>query len=481
LVQSNKQPRVSTHQVEASGAKAAGRANDVVTGQSAGARLRGWSLLLLTLTYAFSFLDRTIVLTLGEALKKDMQLTDGQLGFLGGTTFAVFYGLLTIPIARLAERRSRVGILTACLVIWSLMTALCGSAQSFFQLVVARIGVGTGEAGGQPTSHSLISDLYPAERRATATALFQLGVPLGILVGAVAGGWITQNVSWRAAFVAVGLPGLALALLVRFTMPEPARGGADGAFATASVAPAIETVPPPSLMDVIRRLGRSSVFFHVIMGGMLAAIAGNGINQFMHSFFLRNYGLGYATGALVFGVIQSVSIAAGTLIGGFASDRLGNRKPWMQPVTPAICLAIGGPLATFGFGQAHWTSAAAIILVSGVFTATFYAPIYTITHALLEPRMRATGAAILTVGLGLVSLGLGPLLAGAASDAFAATHYAGSFAVDCKVHLPATPLAACAKASASGLADALMAWSLIYVWAAVHFGLAARALARRPR
>jgi MFS family permease len=432
---------------------------------------------MLTLAYGFSFLDRTIVLTLSEALKKEMHLTDRQLGFLGGTTFAVFYGLLAIPIARVAERRSRVSILVGCLVIWSLMTALCGLAQTFVQLVLARIGVGTGEAGGQPTSHSLISDLFPVRQRATATALFQLGVPAGILTGAIAGGWVTQNISWRAAFVAVGMPGLLLAVLIKFTVREPKRGGMD-AHDMLRVSNNSAFHEPPSIMAVFRCLGATPVFVHIILAAVLAAIAGNGINQFLHSFFLRNYGLGYAKGAMVFGVVLSVSMGVGTLLGGIACDRAGGKRRWMQPVIPAVGLAIGGPLAALGFGQPDWTSAALIILVSGILTSTYFAPIYSITHSLLEPRMRATGAAILTVGLGLISLGLGPVLAGAASDFFAATRYAGNFAIDCKAGVVAALPTACNQAVAQGLTNALMAGSLIYLWAAAHFALAARAMAK---
>jgi MFS family permease len=373
-----------------------------------------------------------------------------------------------------------VNILVVCLASWSVMTALCGFAQSYAQLFLARVGVGTGEAGGQPTSHSLISDLYPQGRRATATAIFQLGVPAGILIGALAGGWITQTVSWRAALVVVGLPGILLAALIKFTMQEPGRGGAEAGRREPVAAPAGGNAPP-GIGRVVRSLCRTSVFAHILGASVLAAIASNGIGQFLHAFFLRSFSLGYAEAALIFGIVHSISYACGTLLGGIASDRIGQRGRWLQPIVPAVGLILGAPLAILGFEQTGWLAASLFILGSGVLTATFFAPMYSVTHELLEPRMRATGAAILTLGLGLVSIGMGPALVGLASDLFAAMRFGGSdYAIACRAGGAGTsPL--CAEAAARGLRDALMAGSLIYIWSAGHFLLATRAMRRdRP-
>jgi len=436
-------------------------------------RARSLTLFVLLLTYAFGFVDRTIVLTLGEALKTDLDLSDRQLGFLGGTTFAVSYTLLTLPIARMAERRSRTTILAVCVGLWSLMTAACGLAQNFAQLVLARVGVGVGEAGGQPATHSMIADMYPPSQRGMATAVFQLGVPIGILAGALAGGWITQHVGWRAAFVLVGAPGIVLALALKFLVSEPARGASEAAPPADALAERA-----PSLSAVVERLGRSGVFVHVFIGALLCGLASNGIAQFEHPFFLRSFDLGYARAALIFGLLQSMSLGLGIMLGGFACDRLGARNPRLQAFVPALCVVLGGPLNAIGFHQTAWEPAAAAIFAGSLLGAVYFSPIYTITHGLLEPRMRATGAAVLTVGLGLISIGLGPLLAGVTSDLFAGLAYAGGdYAERCNAAAAHAP--ACRAAAGTGLRYAMVLWSLIPVWGGLHLFLAGRGIGRR--
>lgn len=206
-------------------------------------RYTTWMMSLFVLSYALSFLDRVIVATVGQALKVDLGLTDTQLGLAGGLAFALISSLVGIPIARLADRYNRVNLMTICLAACSLLTALCGMAQNFTQLMLCRVGVGIGEVGTTPAVHSLISDHYPARKRATAMGIYALGVPLGVLVGGYAAGWLTQNLGWRAAFIWIGVPGVLIAIIVRLTLREPQRGTFDTA-AVANEAPAFTERAP---------------------------------------------------------------------------------------------------------------------------------------------------------------------------------------------------------------------------------------------
>src|SRR5262245_20286675 len=205
-------------------------------GQEFGGACRSSILALLTLVYAFNFIDRMIVATLGQAIKVDLQITDAQLGLLQGLAFAIFFTTLGIPLARLAERVSRVNLIAVCLALWSGMTVLCGAAANYTQLFLYRMGVGVGEAGCSPPAHSLITDLYAASSRATALSIYSLGIPLGTMFGAMAGGWIADELGWRHAFLIVGLPGVVLAMVFKMVVTEPQRGLADGLRADAVAA-----------------------------------------------------------------------------------------------------------------------------------------------------------------------------------------------------------------------------------------------------
>jgi MFS family permease len=183
---------------------------------------------ILTVVYVFNFIDRQILAILAQSIKVDLGLSDTQIGALSGIAFGIFYAVLGIPIARLADKYSRVNIISICLGIWSLMTALSGLAGNFWQLLAARIGVGIGEAGGSPPSHSLIADYFPVTGRASALGIYALGIPIGILFGNFAGGWIDQYFGWRNAFMLVGIPGIVLAITLKLTIKEPPRGYSEG-------------------------------------------------------------------------------------------------------------------------------------------------------------------------------------------------------------------------------------------------------------
>src|SRR4051812_31311193 len=257
-------------------------------------------LALLLATYTFNFIDRTIIATIGQAIKVDLKLTDTQLGLLGGLYFALLYTLLGIPIARLAERWNRVSIIAVSLVIWSGFTALCGSAASFGQLALYRFGVGVGEAGCSPPSHSLISDYYEPKKRATALSIYSFGIPLGTMFGAIAGGWLATEFSWRVAFVIVGVPGLILALIVKLVIKEPPRGHSEIVERPLEAEDVVvEPAKPPfslatefsEIWAVMKTLFGKWPVLNMMLGVTIASFGSYGSGAFVPSYFVRAFHL----------------------------------------------------------------------------------------------------------------------------------------------------------------------------------------------
>lgn len=449
---------------------------------------RGTVLALLLLVYTVNFIDRTIIGTIGQAIKTDLNLSDTQLGLLQGFAFAILYTTLGIPIARLAERRNRVTIISVCLVIWSGFTALCGTANSFIQLLLFRVGVGVGEAGCSPPAHSLISDYYPAQKRSSALAIYSFGIPLGTMFGAMAGGWIAENLSWRLAFVIVGLPGILLALVVKLAIKEPPRGWSEQTTEPSSPEDvAVDTTPPPSIGTVAKRLFTKWSFVNMTIGVTIASFAAYGSGAFAVPYFLRNFGLSFAQAGLIFGAIGGVSAGIGTLLGGFLTDWAGKRNGGWYALVPAIGLAISAPLYVAGYSAAAWTTAAMILIVPGIFHYTYLAPTFGVMHNLVEPRMRATATALLFFVLNLIALGGGPVFTGWIIDLFSTQQFAALNLGDFKALCPggkaaegaAAALDAACKASvARGTQHGQVATVLLYAWAALHYGLGAIGLAK---
>lgn len=403
------------------------------------------ALVLLTLVYVVNFVDRQLVGIVGQAMKADLGLSDKQLGMLGGLAFALFYTILGIPIARIAERRSRIGVVAVSLALWSAMTAACGLAANFTALFLARVGVGVGEAGCAPPSQSLIADLTPPARRATALGIFSLGVPIGLLIGAVAGGWIAQSLGWRMAFLTLGLPGVALAIVVALVVPEPDTRG---------------SAPLPSLASVTRQLMRTPAFVHMALGASLASFAGYGITTFAVSLAVRTYGLPLKVIATGYGITVGLAIGIGIGCGGWISDRMRSAG------APGLVAALGTMIAAIGFQLALGRPTALGLAISGfvplVGAHLYFGPTYGVTVNSVGPRERATAIALLLAAMNAIGLGLGPLFVGAISDSAAQACGAGP---------------AC---SATGLATALRVDMLVYLWATLHFALAARALRLTP-
>src|SRR5215217_3864092 len=276
---------------------------------------RAYVLGALLAVYTFNFIDRVVIAIIQQPIKAEFGLTDLQLGLLGGPAFAVLYTLLGIPIARLAEKHNRMTILAICLGIWSGMTALCGIATSYTTLLMARIGVSIGEAGCTPPAQSVISDYFPADKRATAISIYALGVPVGSMLAAIGGGFIATAFGWRETFLMLGLPGLLLAIVVKLTIKEPPRAGS-----TVGVA-------APSFVTAFKVLATKPTFWHVALGSAVASFVGYGVGQFLNSYLERTHGLSLFNASMLTGAVLGVAAAFGTFFAGWLADRVIQRHP----------------------------------------------------------------------------------------------------------------------------------------------------------
>jgi MFS family permease len=462
---------------------------------------------LLMLAYTLNFIDRTIIGTIGQAIKVDLKLTDTQLGLLGGFAFAILYTFLGIPLARVAERWKRVWIISLALLVWSGFTALCGVAMSFGQLLAFRVGVGVGEAGLSPPAHSLISDYFEPKKRSSALGVFSFGIPLGTMVGAALGGWLAQTYGWRVAFVTVGAPGILMALAIWLVIKEPPRGQSEQAGGGAPLA-----VQPFSIGYELSELGAvaKSLFLkwpvlNMVLGITLTSFAGYGAGQFVPPYFIRTFGLGYATVGLTIGLVGGFSSGIGTLLGGFTTDWASRRSGRWYALVPAIGVAAGAPIYMLAYSYPDWKVAALILLVPGIFGYTYLGPTFAVIQNVVEPRRRATATALLFFVLNLIGLGVGPPFVGWLIDHFAQFHFAnpGSYGFfDTIAHsfgaaangaakfvascpggaapkgAPAALASACKAALLSATHEGVIAGVCFSLWGAFHFFLASFGMAK---
>jgi len=371
-----------------------------------------YALVLLTVVYSFNFIDRQLLAILQEAIKAELDLSDSQLGLLTGFAFAAFYVTAGIPIARWADRSNRRNIVALSLFIWSFMTAISGFVQNYIQLLLARIGVGIGEAGGSPPSHSIISDIFPPHRRASAIGFYSMGVSVGILFGFLAGGWLNEFFGWRVAFMVVGAPGILLAFIVRFTMAEPIRGLSEQREASE------EGV---ATMEVLRVLWSRSSFRHMAWAAALNAFAGYSITNWTASFMIRSHGM--STGEL--GTWLSLTIglggAVGVFGGGLLADYLAPKDKrwytWLPSVTGFICV----PFMAAVYLVDNPYMALTMSVVPGILFNVYLGNTIATTHGLVGLRMRAMSSAILFLILNIIGLGAGPWIIGMLSDYLAPT------------------------------------------------------------
>jgi predicted MFS family arabinose efflux permease len=369
---------------------------------------RAYILAMLVLVYTFNFIDRQIVGILAVPIKTELGLSDSQLGVMGGLAFALLYTTLGIPIARLADHASRTWIMTWALALWSAMSAACGLAHSFTQLFFARLGVGFGEAGGVAPAYSLICDFFPQNQRARALGVYSFGIPIGSAVGVVVGGIIASRVSWRAAFFAVGLAGLALAPLFRLTVREPARGMFDRPAARPEQS---------SLLEVLRVLRRKRSFWALSLGAAASSMMGYGMFFWMPSFLVRSFGLGLQQASLGFGAIVLIGGLVGIWLGAAVADRLGERRIEVYALVPAIAFAMTVPFYVAGVLSPTLWMCAALLLVPTALGLAWLGPVLSTVQHIVPPNMRVTASAIFLFIINLIGIGLGTPLIGALSDA----------------------------------------------------------------
>lgn len=390
-----------------------------MTGTTGAKPSLGYSYLVvwfLALVYTMNFLDRQIVSILGKQISAELHLSKTQFGLLGGTTFALLYTTCGIGVAYLADRVSRTWVISFACAIWSVFTMLCGTAQNFTHILLYRMGVGFGEAGGSPPSYSLISDYFPAERRGAALAIYSLGVPVGSMIGAFAGGKLAVAFGWRTAFYAVGAPGLLLAVVMLLLVREPKRGGLDAVVDGAAHPP-----PPPLLTAVAGFFGNRTLVLTAVSSGLSAFVGYAGL--VWNPQFLENVKhMSEADVAVYYALVLGVTGIVGTFGAGWLVDRLGaNDRRWFAWV-PGIAFALSIP---FWFGllwAPTWQLAMLFLAGPALLNNMYLAPALTVAQNAVSPARRTITGAILLFVLNLVGLGVGPVYVGWVADKMAPAH-----------------------------------------------------------
>jgi MFS family permease len=378
-------------------------------------------------------------------IKAEFGLSDTQLGLRGGLSFALFYATMGLPIARLSDQHSRKRIIIVSLVIFSVMTAFSGLAAGFLSLLLMRVGVGIGEAGVNPASHSIIADYFPPKRRAFAMATLMLGGSFGMILGFVGGGMVAEAYNWRIALVSVGIPGLLLAFFMARLLREPARG----TFETA------EPLPSPPILTTAAAMWANPAMRHMMAGGVIAGLMSYGLTQWLPTFFIRTHELSQSEAGMMIAGVFGISGAIGALVVGKFFDRLSVRGfqygLWMLAMVPFVSI----PLFVLGLFAGNLTTAILLFIIPGFFANSFMGPSLAMVQTLSPVHMRAVSSAIMMLCLNLIGLGLGPLLVGVLSD-FLTPHYGeGSLGV------------------------ALACFGLFAFWGSLHFWLCGRALAKQ--
>ena len=376
-------------------------------GPTVSAFARRYAMVILAVVYMFNFVDRQILSILLPAIRDEFQVGDTVLGLLAGTAFAMFYVAMGIPLARIADRVNRRNLIAAALALWSGMTALSGFAGNIWHLTLARIGVGIGEAGCSPPAHSIIADLYPPERRSAAMGFYTLGISAGVMLAYLAGGWVVQNIGWREAFLIVGIPGLFLAVIVRFTMIEPVRGASESRK---------DSGEQPGLIAVTRFLAARRSFVYMAVAAGLTSFVGYAIVNFIPSFIVRSFEIQVASLGFWLGLIYGIAGGIGFFMGGYLADKIG--RSGHGRALRFICAAM---LVTVIFNAAVFLSTSVtmclILLVLPSVTSNVYlAPVLSQTQSLVSLRMRSMASAIVLLVINVIGLAFGPPITGLISD-----------------------------------------------------------------
>lgn len=363
---------------------------------------------MLTLVYTFNFIDRQLLSVLAEPVRKELSLSDTQLGMLTGLAFALFYTTFGIPLAWLADRTRRIWVVTASLTAWSLFSAGCGLAQNFLHLALMRIGVGVGEAGGSPPSHSLISDYFPAAERGTALGLISIGAPLGGSLGVILGGGIAATYGWRTAFLALGLAGVVLALIVLLVVREPRRGRLDAAGDAAEPSPPLGVGVAAFFADPVLR-------WTAIAAGF-SAFTAFGFGSWAPAFLMRVRGMSLHDLSIYFGLTMGLCGIIGTAGSGWLVDRLRHVSPRAYALVPAVASLAGLPFFMGFLLAPSWPLALTLFVGAGVAMGVYLAPCMTIVQNAVAPSRRALSSALFMFVFNLIGMGGGPLFVGMASD-----------------------------------------------------------------
>jgi predicted MFS family arabinose efflux permease len=395
-------------------------------------------LTLLLLAYILNFLDRQILGILAQPIKADLHLTDTEFGAVGGLAFALLYSVLGIPLAYLADKTSRSGVIALCLALWSGFTALCGTAHGYWQLFLYRLGVGIGEAGGVAPSYALIADYFPPERRARALAIFSLGVPIGLSGGTMIGAYIAHAVDWRAAFIVMGVAGIILAPILRLVVRDLPRDRARAAQAP--------------LASVFPMVARKPAFWLMALASSASSLCGYGLALWTPSVLIRSFGLDLVSTANFLASLVFIGGCAGVFAGGWFADRLGTMDKGWYAKLPAIAWLITAPTFAAGLMAPNLWLAWPLLLIPNALNILWLGPVTTAVQHLVPQPMRATASASFLLINNLIGLGVGPLLMGRLSDALKA-----SYGVD-------------------SLRNAAVACTAFYVLAAILMFVAARYL-----
>jgi len=372
----------------------------------ASATPRNLVLVMLLVVYVFNFVDRQILAILAAPIQADLDLTDGQMGALGGIAFALLYSTLAVPLAALADRTSRSWVIVVSLVVWSGFTALCGMATSFWQIFLARLGVGVGEAGGVAPSYALIGEYFPSSRRAFALSIYSLGIPLGSAAGVLAGGYIAATIDWRPAFVAVGLGGLLVAPLFKLLVRDPPR----------KTEPGLAAPVAPPLRETAALLARKPSFWFLSFGAAMGSMLGYGIAFWLPSLLQRSFGLDLVATSRFFGALLLLGGVAGILLGGWLGDRLGRTSRAFYAWVPGIAYFLGAPLFALGISTDDPRLAFALFLIPQALSYVWLGPVLSAVQHLVAPPSRSTASALFLLINNLIGLGGGIYLLGAVSD-----------------------------------------------------------------
>ena len=375
---------------------------------------RNFVLVLLTIVYGFNFIDRQIMGILAPFIQEDLGLTNTELGLLIGLAFAVFYTLVAIPIAWLADRYNRINILSIALATWSGFTALTGLANNFIQIGLARMGVGIGEAGGSPPSHSIISDLFPKEERASALGVYSMGIPLGIMAAYFVTASLmgsSGDVDWRRIFIVLGLAGIGLALIVKLLLKEPVRGAMEFGANT--------EIKKPPFLESLKELMKIPAWWAMCFGIAFGSFVSYSKSAFQTKYLLTlDPSFDFQTLVIILGIMNGTTYAAGAFFGARLADKWGKKDirayGWLPAISIALCLPVG--LITWWVPSIviHLIFATLFLLLIGIYLG----PSFAIAQTLAPIHMRAMSTALFFFILNMIALGGGPTFSGWIMDVF---------------------------------------------------------------